>query len=259
LDRADATWDWLDKQFADVSDEYPLAGAIQLAKDLEEAMGHGARILPWEEYCTDDGELFDLKDVQAYLQRGLLARYLLGKDPYISFCPPWFMYGIATYLSTADVAGNKLVFKTEWEKPFLKEVTRAGAQMTLHQLISLSTEQFPTKPDAEQRVQAQLCALIRFLESKEGKACKGLDRFLSRYAVAVAKAGAQWRKDHPVVAKTKADNPTQAQLTEAARLEYKAFNEQQKFVLEAARKEVVDLPQKDWLQIEAAWKKWLAR
>lgn len=264
LDTADAAWDWLDARFGDLSDEYVMAGTIRICKDFDEARSYGAKSASGDSYSSDDREILDWKDRDSGSagggQRGLfislLRSYLRDKDSNAGYAPLWIIVGLAEYLTSGELQGRKLVFKSDtYEKVFIREAEREGALRTFNEIITTVSDDWPRDTMPYWRYRAQVASLVRFLESREASRMKFLDKFIPRYAAAVIKAGEQWEKDHPGTAQAK----TEEEEAERAKGQSKAGREQEKFVIDSVAKEVANFSQKEWQQLEATWKKWLTK
>ncbi len=260
LDQAGAIWNWLDARFADVSDEYVMGSSIRLCADPTEAMAFGWKIEPLTEISSAKPELVLFKGNDYTLQSGLIACYFGDKDPNLAACPPWFVFALSVHLVACEVDGKGFTFKVSpWAKDHLREARRADALRSLRQLITQSTEQWPRDPNADLQLRMQMASLIAFLDSKECERLKGMQRFLPRYASAVIKAAEQWQKEHAAPAPESHAGETPISPSDATKARVNALRERERFVLDAVTKEVADLLPKDWLAVEAAWKKWLAR
>jgi hypothetical protein len=265
LDTADATWDWLDKRFGDLSDEYVMAGTIRICKDMDEARAYGISSADWDSFSFDDREIVEWKERdagtsgggQTWLMNSLLQAYLLDKDSYAQgYAPSWIILGLGFYLASGELEGRRLSFKSDtYERIFLREAEREGALRTFNEIITTVSDDWPKEWRPFYRYAYQLSSLVRFLESREASRMKFLDDFIPRYAAAVVKAGEQWKKDHPATAQAKTEEEEEARAKNRA----KARREREKFVIDYVNKEIANFSQKEWQQLEAAWKKWLTR
>ncbi len=265
LDVAEATWDWLDKRFGDLSDDYVMAGTIRICRDKAEFDSYLKGVNEGDSFNTKSVEVVDFRDEdlgaaggQLGLIGGLANNYFYGKDPHAcAFVPTWLSTGLANYLSSGEVAGKRLVFKSaNREKAIIREVTRDKAARTFFDLIHTAGDDMPRDRQLAERMAAQLGSLIRFLESKDAERIKPLAKFMSRYLVATVKAGEQWKTQNPDVEK---EVKTGAEAEEQAKAEAKKNKEMRRFILDTVNKEVAGFAQKDWLVIEAAWKAWLSK
>jgi len=263
LDTADATWEWLDKKFADLSDEYVMVGTIRICESVDEAASYGAKSNDWNSYSADDREIVTWKDRDSgtsgggwnrLLMTSLLTSYLRDKDYYaIVYAPVWLIVGSSFYLSTADLDGRRLNFKSDnIEKVYVREAEREGSLRTFNELITTASDDWPKERQAVIRYLFQLSAMVRFLESREASRFKFLDKFIPRYVAAVVKAGEQWEKAHPGRTQAK----TEAEEEARAKDRSKENREREKFVIDTVNKEVANFSQKEWQQLEAAWKAW---
>ncbi|MEZ5963449.1 MAG: hypothetical protein R3F56_06345 [Planctomycetota bacterium] len=265
LDTADATWDWLDKRFGDLSDEYVMVGTIRICKDADEASAYTRKSATGDSYSDDDREIVDYKDRDAgssgggqrSLMRGLLQAYLYDKDWYAgAYAPDWALVSMSYYLASGEVSGRKLVFKSDnTERMYIREAERAGALRTFSEIISTPSEDWPKERDAYRGYVFQVATIVRFLESREASRLKCLDKFIPRYTQAVIKAGEQWAKDHPGQSQAKSEEEEEARAKDRS----KQRRERAQFILNTVNKEVANFSQKEWQQIEATWKKWLTR
>ena len=266
LDVAEATWDWMDKRFSDVSDDYVMAGTVRICRDKGEYDSFLTGTAEGDSFNVKTGEVVAFKDEdqgsggggQVDLIRGLTNNYLYEKDPYAaSFAPFWVRVGLGQYLSSAELDGKRLAFKSaNWEKAQIRDALRDKATRSMFELISITGDAFPQEREAANRIGAQFGALVRFLESKEAERIKPLARFLPRYMSATIKAGEQWKKANEgkeTAAKTEAEEE------ERTKNRAKREAEIQKSVLDAVNKDVASFSQKDWQTIEAAWKAWLSK
>ncbi len=265
LDVAEASWEWLDKRFGDVSDDHVMAGTIRICRDKAEFDSYLKGVDEGESFSVKNVEVVDFRDEnlgaaggQVGLIGGLVNNYFYGKDPYAcAFAPAWLSMGLANYLSTGEVAGKRLVFKSaNREKAVIRDVVRDKAARTFFDLIQIAADDMPRDRQLAERLAAQSGSLIRFLESKDAERIKPLAKFMSRYMVATVKAGEQWRTENPEVEKEVKTGP---EGVEQAKAEAKKNKEMRRFILDTVNKEVAGFPQKDWLVVEAAWKAWLSK
>ncbi len=265
LEMAEATWEWLDKRFADVSDEYVMAGVIRICQNADEAQSYQGKSADGASFSADNREIVDYKDRDAgssgggqrNLVSGLTNGYFYDKDTYAySYTPNWLVSGLSSYLASADLEGRKLNFKTDtWERVLLREAERENSLRTFNELISTAADDWPKERAAYWRYQAQLSALIRFLESREAERIKPLKGFVPNYVRASIKAGEEWVKTRPSRTQAGTEEEEEARAKDRS----KEGREQRKFVIDAVNKEAADFSQKDWAMIEAVWKKWLQR
>lgn len=265
LDMAEATWEWLDKRFGDISDEYVMAGVIRICKDSDEARAYGGKSADGESFSQDNREIVDFKDRDAgstgggqrNLIRGLSDNYFYDKDVYAyAYTPRWLMFGLSAYLATGDLEGRRLNFKTDtWERVLLREAERENSLRTFNELISTASDDWPKESLAYWRFQAQLSALIRFLESREASRIKPLKDFIPNYVRASIKAGAEWVKTRPTSTQARTEEEEEAK----AKDQSKEGRERRKFIIDVVNKEAANFSQKDWQMIEAVWKNWLIK
>lgn len=265
LDTADATWDWLDKRFGDISDEYVMAGVIRICKDYDEAQAYQGKSADGDSFSDDNREIVDFKDRdsgsggggQTNLITGLTNSYFYDKDTYAyAYTPRWLMSGLSSYLATADLEARKLNFKSDtWERVLLREAERENSLRTFNELISTPADDWPKDRAAYWRYRAQLSAMVRFLESREADRIRPLKGFVGNYVRASIKAGEEWVKTRPTSTQARSEEEEEAQ----AKDQSKEGRERRKFILDVVNKDAANFSQKDWLMIEAVWKKWLTK
>jgi hypothetical protein len=264
LDVADATWDWLDKRFGVLSDDYVMCGLIRICKDYDEYQSYLGKSVDGDSFSETNREIVDYRERAMGnaggqfrgLVRGLTSSYLYDKDMWIyENQPDWLAQGLARYLSSAELEGKKLVFKSATEERVaLREAERAGSLRTFNEVISTPSDDWPRERETAQRYVAHTGAMIRFLESKEAEKLKVFDKFMTRYLQAVVKVAEQWYAEHPA---GQQQALTEAEEEQKAKERGKRGKEQRKYILDAVNKEVANFSAKEWQLIEAAWKKWL--
>lgn len=266
LDSADATWKWMDDHFGDISDEYVMTGIIRICKDPEEMRTYRQSAGDVQSWSVDDREIvvYRYKDAgtgggsQRLLPTGLLQSYLYDKDIHLATLPGWLEVGISAYLADADLKGGRFRFdQGVWERVALNEAEREDALRTFHDVINTTQYEWPRDRSAGLRFIAHLPAAVRFLESRDAKRIKALDGFLAKSVKAVIPATEAFlrerAKENKDVAMTEEQEEKQAQSGETY------WRKRRRFVLDHVNNEVARFSEKEWAQIEAAWKRFITK
>ena len=176
-----ASWDWLDKRFGKLSDEYVRRSIIRICKDSDEYEAYHSGVGSWfsisfgsfsrevDELQFYQGEV--LREQMSYLMRQLMSHYLSDKDDTLmSDAPDWLRSGLGGYLAGTVLKGRKVVFQpTVNERIAIAKLIQAGGfrkgkLKTPRELMNMTDKERAELDKNSGESNYQLAHLVRFLE-----------------------------------------------------------------------------------------------
>lgn len=197
---AELFYEWCDKRFGKLGDDYVRRPVIRLCKDYDEysAFHFGSSNSTGWSFVGSDRELgtyYDNyngssgRDVNR-LFGGILRHFLQERDPYIiSYTPYWLTWALDAYVGEAYVKGRKLDFRVDgWARDDARDMHREGKLPKLQELLTADETGYAALRKKDRRTNDAASQALRYVLGP-GKKDKAFKDFLIRYFQAAIAVG----------------------------------------------------------------------
>jgi len=260
---AELFYEWCEKEFGELGDDYVRRPVLRLCKDYDEYKAYhfgSSGATGWSVFgdSAEIGTYYDNyngtsgRDV-SMLFDGILRWYLQEKDSYIvSYTPYWLTWALDDYVDAAIVKGRKLHFRVDdWVRDEARALHRDGKLPSLRKILEMDSDGFSALRKADSRAGYATTQALRYVLGP-GQRVKPMKEFLQRYfKAAIAVAEEDDAKREPVDRKSATTEEEEEAMAKAAA-------ERSKDRKKALQKRINDLvlsgvSAKDWKKLEKGY------
>ncbi|MCA8954461.1 MAG: hypothetical protein KDC87_00215 [Planctomycetes bacterium] len=263
---AETCWNWCDKRFSKLNDEYVSRGLIRVCKNYDEYKAY--RTGSSDAYSIDDKEIAIYEDKGegntgdwGHLPYAIFSHYMSDKDELLSANTPyWLTSALSDYCASARVKGRQIEFRiNEYEPEAFRELRRKDAKlMTPKEIMSVTADAMSKARNSKLAPDHQIVTFLRFLEGpgRQHKLLRGRD-FLLDYLRASVRATEQYKDAHPAKARKEAE--TEEEEEARARKDDKSGEKARTAICEAVNKAVCNWSDGDWEGLNKAYQDFLRK
>jgi hypothetical protein len=262
VQNAEVFFDWCEKEFGALGDDYVRRPVLRLCRDYDEYKAYhfdSSGSTGWSLF-GDDHEIGTYRDDYngtsgkdaSLLFDGILVHYLQEIDSHIvNYSPYWLTWALDDHVSAAIVKDRKLEFRVDdWVRDESRDLQREGKLPKLRTILEYDADSFSTARNSERRVAYATTQALRFVlgPGQKEKAFKDFLRTYFKAVIAAAERHAvEWEPAPSKSAETEEEEEQQAKVsTDQAKARRKQLQKE----INAA---VFKLDDKQWERLDKAF------